>query len=225
MKQSSGNLLRWLCLLGLVGRSAVAFTTNTDVSLFQKQRRVPPRTTPLKVVASPPPQAEKGKEDQKLPRIQTIRNVLQRKRGSSGGSGCDSSSAKPIRIHTIEEYKAEVADEKEKLVVVRFYSPVCKSCQAAEKYFRQLCREYHPNVKFVELPTTKENEYLHKGLGVQSFPFAHIYHPEAGLVEELKINKHVFGEFKRVFQYYIDGQGEVEYPEEGICEPAGCRID
>lgn len=130
---------------------------------------------------------------------------------------------RPQRIETIEEYKSEVIDA-EQIVAVRFYSPVCKSCQAAEKYFLKLCRE-NPHVKFVELPTSKDNGYLHEGLGVKTFPFGHIYHPEAGLVEELKINKKVFGEFERVLQYYVDGQGEVDYSEEGICEPAGCRID
>ena len=131
---------------------------------------------------------------------------------------------RPQRIETIEEYKSVVVDEPDQTVAVRFYSPVCKSCQAAEKYFLKLCRE-NPNVKFVELPASKDNGYLHEGLGVKTFPFGHIYHPEAGLVEELKINKKVFGEFERVLQYYVDGQGEVEYPEEGICEPAGCRIE
>ena len=131
---------------------------------------------------------------------------------------------KPQRIETIEEYKKVVVDEPDQIVAVRFYSPVCKSCQAAEKYFHKLCRE-NPNVKFVELPTSKDNGYLHEGLGVKTFPFGHIYHPEAGLVEELKINKKVFGEFERVLQYYVDGQGEVDYNEEGLCEPAGCRID
>ena len=131
---------------------------------------------------------------------------------------------KPKQIETIEAYKSVVVDETEQIVVVRFFSPVCKSCQAAEKYFKRMCREY-PDIKFVEVPVTKNNAYLHEGLGVTSFPFGHIYHPEAGLVEELKINKHVFGEFQRVLQYYVDGQGEVDYPEEGLCEPAGCRVD
>ena len=130
---------------------------------------------------------------------------------------------KPEKVQTLEDYKSVVADEKDQLVAVRFYAPWCRSCKESEKYFRQLCRD-HPNVKFVEVPTTKDNAFLTKGLGVESFPFGHIYHPDVGLVEELKINKHVFGDFQRQLKYYVDGQGDVEYPEEGLCEPAGCRL-
>jgi thiol-disulfide isomerase/thioredoxin len=131
---------------------------------------------------------------------------------------------KPERIETIEDYKSVVADEKDKIVVVRFYSPVCRSCKATEAYYHKLCQD-NPDIKFVEVPTTKDNAFLHKGLGVQTFPFGHIYHPDVGLVEELKLNKKVFGDFERVFNYYVEGQGEVSYNEQGLCEPAGCRID
>ena len=130
---------------------------------------------------------------------------------------------KPETVKTLEDYKDIVADEKDRLVAVRFYAPWCRSCKESEKYFRKLCRD-HPDVKFVEVPTTKDNAFLTKGLGVESFPFGHIYHPDAGLVEELKINKHVFCDFQRQLKYYVDGQGDVEYPEEGLCEPAGCRL-
>ena len=33
-----------------------------------------------------------------------------------------------------------------------------------------------PSVKFVEVPLTKENAYLHDGLGVPSLPFAQLNH-------------------------------------------------
>lgn len=62
---------------------------------------------------------------------------------------------------------------------------------------------------------TKGNAYLHEGLGVRSLPFAHIYEPDAGLVEERKINKHVFSDFKRVLRTYVNGECEVTYDESG----------
>lgn len=167
---------------------------------------------PVFVLAEPPPQ-EKNKISTKISSFLKPRRTPKQE-----------TPKRPTRVETIEEYKAEVVEEADKIVVVRFYSPVCKTCKAAEKYYNKLCRE-NPDVKFVELPTTKDNKFLHEGLGVKSFPFGHIYHPDAGLVEELKINKKVFGDFERVLQYYIDGEGEVDYSKEGVCEPAGCRID
>ena len=171
------------------------------------------------VIEKPPLREEKNQKPRGSGGM--IAKVLRR---TEEGEGITNTRRKPERIETIEEYKSVVADETEKLVVVRFYSPVCRSCKAAEKYFHKLCRE-NPDVKFVELPTTKDNSFLHEGLGVETFPFGHIYHPDAGLVEELKINKKVFGDFERTLKYYIDGKGEVDYSEQGLCEPAGCRID
>lgn len=119
----------------------------------------------------------------------------------------------PEEVLTIQEYKAVVADEEDQIVCVRFYAPWCKSCKAVEQPFRKLCRD-NPSVKFVEVPVTKDNAYLHEGLGIPSLPYGHVYHPEAGLVEERKINKHLFKAFTHVLQTYIDGECEVEYPAE-----------
>jgi hypothetical protein len=75
-----------------------------------------------------------------------------------------------------------------------------------------------PTVKFVEVPVTKENAYLHQGLGIPSLPFAHIYQTAsattdtnssssgATLVEEMKINKHVFADFARTLGQYVNGE-------------------
>lgn len=63
--------------------------------------------------------------------------------------------------------------------------------------------------------STEDNaDLVYEGLGVPSLPFGHIYHPQAGLVEEVSINKKVFKDFERVLKYYIDGHGEVEYRED-----------
>lgn len=112
-------------------------------------------------------------------------------------------------VMTLQEYKAVVADENEKMVVVRFHATWCRSCRAAAPFFFKLADKYSPEVKFVEVPLTKETAFLHEGLGVPSVPFAHIYHPDAGLVEEMKISKKNFSEFKKVFETYIAGSCDV----------------
>lgn len=119
-----------------------------------------------------------------------------------------------LQVSNIQDYKTQIVDVRDKMVCVRFYAPWCKACKAVEGSFHRMSREYE-DVKFVEVLVTKENAYLHKGLGVPSLPFGHIYHPVVGLVEERKINKKIFNEFKQVLQTYVDGQCRVSYSEDG----------
>jgi thiol-disulfide isomerase/thioredoxin len=121
-----------------------------------------------------------------------------------------------IEVTDIQGYKREVAEETDRMVCVRFYAKWCRACKAVMPMFRQLPQEF-PGVKFVEVPLTKENAYLHKGLEVPSLPFGHLYHPDVGLVEERKISKDKFNEFKNILKTYVDGECKVKYPEE---EPA-----
>jgi len=122
----------------------------------------------------------------------------------------------PTEVLTIQDYKAVVADEKEQMVCVRFYAPWCKACKAVQQPFRKMCRE-NPSIKFVEVPLTKGNAFLHEGLGIPSLPYGHIYHPQAGLVEERKIKKKEFAEFKQVLATYVEGECGVEYPQDDVC--------
>ena len=108
-------------------------------------------------------------------------------------------------IDTIQDYKKIVVDEPDRIVAVRFFAPWCKSCKASHPHFKKLVSRHSPNVKFVEVPLTKETAYIHEGLGVPSVPFGHIYHPEAGLVEEMKINKRVIGKFADALETYVIG--------------------
>lgn len=73
----------------------------------------------------------------------------------------------------------------------------------APKYYR-LAHQY-PHIKFVDVPITNNNSNLHQGLGVPSVPFGHIYHPQAGLVEELKISRKYFDAFSQKLQIYDEG--------------------
>lgn len=109
-----------------------------------------------------------------------------------------------IAVNTLEEYKKVVADEKEKLVVVRFYATWCKACKAVGPSFYRLAHIY-PDIIFAEVPVTQHNVNLHQGLGVSSLPFGHIYHPTVGLVEELKMSKKFFSNFAKVLQSYAYG--------------------
>jgi thiol-disulfide isomerase/thioredoxin len=173
-----------------------------------------PAITCLRVVAEMPMEKEEEKkkeedEDDWIPSaggfIPNIKSIILKR------------SATPSTITEvidIQAYKDVVVEEPEQLVCVRFYAPWCRACRAVEHSFRRLPRDY-PGVKFVEVPLTKENAYLHKGLGVPSLPFSHIYHPDVGLVEERKINKNVFGEFKNVLKTYVEGNCPVSYDETG----------
>ena len=149
--------------------------------------------------------------------IAKISGRLKTKKSSSAVRFC-----MPEEVVTIHEYKEQVVDEKDQMVVVRFYAPWCRACKAVQQPFRKLSRDFGgEKIKFVECPVTEENSFLHEGLGVPSLPYGHIYHPEAGLVEEVSINKKVFKDFERVLQYYVDGEGDVEYPDDGEpCVPA-----
>lgn len=116
--------------------------------------------------------------------------------------------AQEILIQTVDnihDYKTTVVDEKDKIVVVRFFANWCKSCKASEPYFKKLARKYHSEVKFVQVPLTKETAYLQEGLGVPSVPYGHIYHPTAGLVEEVKVSKPHFKTFKESLESYVRG--------------------
>jgi len=112
-------------------------------------------------------------------------------------------------VSTLEEYKEFVADETEQIVVVRFYASWCRACKAIKPEYYKLANEL-PNIKFVEVPLTQNNAFLHQGLGVPSLPYGHIYHPAAGLVEEMSVSKKNFRSFKNKLNSYIIGSCDVD---------------
>jgi thiol-disulfide isomerase/thioredoxin len=119
-----------------------------------------------------------------------------------------------LQVKTIQEFKAVVVDETDRITVVRFYAPWCRACKAVQQQYRKLASLYDPDkVKFVEVPVTKDNAVLHQGLGVPSLPYGHIYHPQAGLVEELKISKAVFSTFENILETYVQGFCAVTYQD------------
>ena len=138
-----------------------------------------------------------------------------------------SQAREPLKIWTVDDiqrYKEVVADESDKIVVVRFYAPWCRACRAIQSAYRSLPKHYDPDrIKFVEVPVTKDNTYLHRGLGVPSLPYGHIYHPTGGLVEEMKISKRHFGNFQHLLGEYVDGQCQVEYGDDDGSDGITCR--
>ena len=134
-------------------------------------------------------------------------------------------------IRTLEEYRQYVVQPPDTITVVRFYAPWCRACKAVQPKFQRLSRQYasastaaavvtsdndnsnhrsRPSVQFVEVPLTAETAVLHTGLGVPSLPYGHIY-SNGLLVEERKMNKHVFAEFEAVLQTYVQGYCPVQY--------------
>lgn len=208
--------------------------TATIPSLVPAQQRFP--STAIRVVADHPmKEDEKRKEESNDNRddawipsegggfIPNIRARLgfRSARKPAPQVAATSTPKGPVKVREvldIYQYKAEVADVRDQMVCVRFYAPWCKSCKAIEASFRRLPKDF-PGVKFVEVPVNKDNAYLHKGLGVPSLPFGHIYHPSAGLVEERKINKHEFAEFKQILRTYVHGECPVQYDDDGNCVP------
>jgi len=115
-----------------------------------------------------------------------------------------------VVVDSFEDYKATVLDEKEKIVVVRFFAKWCKSCREIAPLFHNIRRK-NPNLLFVEVPILPNNVDLRTYLGLEYVPFCHIYHPSAGLVEQLNMSKDLFPTFTARLKWYINGFCEINY--------------
>ncbi len=138
--------------------------------------------------------------------IPNLGNLLRPKKEQTKTS---SSSQRIMTVNNLLDYKRHVVDETDRLVCVRFYAPWCRACKAVAPLFARLATQF-PTVKFVEVPLTKDNAFMLQGLGVPSLPYGHIYHPEAGLVEERKMNKKVFGKLAYILSTYVHGECALE---------------
>lgn len=155
-----------------------------------------------------------------------VPKFLKKQKGPSSDTASKSSSSTdaiypPIQlVDTLQDYKKEVVDEPSSIVVVRFFAPWCKSCKASMPLFKKMVLEHsNSNVKFVQVPLTKDTAYIHEGLGVPSIPFGHIYYPNVGLVEEKKINKKVFKDFRDSLDSYVVGSCDLpELVEEDVVD-------
>lgn len=76
-----------------------------------------------------------------------------------------------------------------------------QTCHSLRPHFDKTAST-NPNVIFVEVPVLEHNANLHRGLGVESVPFGHIYHPKNGLVEETKLSRNTFSEFENMIKMH-----------------------
>lgn len=114
-------------------------------------------------------------------------------------------------MHTLvslDEYNNMIEENKGKLVVVRFFSHYCKSCQAVSAMYNRLARR-NPSVLFLDIPITKDNRNVAEALNITAVPFAHIISPRIGLVEEMRIGKRYWEDFEDTVYSYIDGYCKV----------------
>lgn len=115
-------------------------------------------------------------------------------------------------VETLDDFESEVLGEKERIVVVRFHAPWCKTCKAIKIAYARLAAS-NPEIKFVDVALTNKNPELRSSMDVKAVPFGHVYHPQAGLVETNPLDRRHFTSFKRVLASYREGECEV--PEEG----------
>ena len=149
-------------------------------------------------ISLPPPSFEQRMRDMVLGK------PLSQAQSSARGVAKRSLPANVQVIETLQDYKVVVGDERQKIVAVRFYATYCKACQAVAPHFYRLASHF-PNVKFIDVPVTERNAALHQGLGIPTLPFAHIYHPMGGLVEEQKFTRKHVHSFEEKLSSYVVG--------------------
>ena len=64
----------------------------------------------------------------------------------------------------------------------------------------------------MEVPLKKHTSilHLHEALEVPSVPWTHIYHPDAGLVEERAVSKTYINEVRKCLRCYVYGECELD---------------
>ncbi|KAL7484836.1 hypothetical protein ACHAW6_010456 [Cyclotella cf. meneghiniana] len=102
---------------------------------------------------------------------------------------------------SLQEYfnVIEEGRRSKRTVVVKFHATWCKKCQSLRPVFLKMATS-NPEMIFLDVPVTESNANLHKGLGIESVPFAHVYHPERGLVEETKLSRETFSDFTELVE-------------------------
>jgi len=154
----------------------------------------------------------------------------------------DALSFLPSRLSTIQrmddpsQFQAQVLQDKNSLVVVRFYAEVCPSCRATGPLFRKWSRDMEGkdgqstadasmwpsqsqqdalSIKILEMPLNKKtSSFLKDEIHVDRLPYCHLYHPQFGLVEEqLVMNRIEFKEFVNVVDCWSIGGCEADMDE------------
>lgn len=139
-------------------------------------------------------------------------------------STSNSSSNKVRNVESLDELMACIDECKanEKLMIVRFFSHWCKSCKAVEPMYKRLARR-NPEVTFIDVAIAKETEEIRNALDIVSVPFGHIYHPTAGLMEELNMGRRFWSDFEDVFHRYTKGLCDVGGEEFEFADPIAAK--
>lgn len=111
-------------------------------------------------------------------------------------------------VISLDEYREKMKENKDRLIVIRFFSHWCKSCKAVTPKFHRLARK-NPQVTFIDIPITNDNKDLAKELNIKAVPFGHIIDPNAGLVEELRMSKMHWNEFEKTLYTYTNGSCDI----------------
>ena len=79
---------------------------------------------------------------------------------------------------SLQEYACviEQARASKRIVVVKFHATWCKKCHSLRPAFSKMAA-LNPGTVFLDVPVTESNSNLHQGLGIESVPFGHVYHP------------------------------------------------
>ena len=165
-------------------------------------------------------------------------NVSQPKHQSNAYSFLPSRLSSIERVNKPSQFQAQVLEEKDSLVVVRFYAEVCPSCKATRPLFTKWFRDLEKNdnqshisadvsmkgsqqdplpIKILEMPLNKATSaFIKDELQIDQLPYCHLYHPKFGMVEEqLVLSKVDFREFVDVVDGWSKGGCEAEL--ESLC--------
>lgn len=169
--------------------------------------------------------------------------VIQRYRVDDEQSSSDVSQPKPSGVYSFlpkrvssigrldgqSQFQAQVLEEEDSLVVVRFYAEICPSCKATGPFFRKWSRELDDiqsnnalvdgiittdndmPIKILEMPLTRAtSSFLKDELQIEKMPYCHLYHPKFGLVDErLVMNRGEFDEFVHTVNGWSKGSCEL----------------
>lgn len=127
--------------------------------------------------------------------------ALRRNRATSCGNAKIRERENVLTATSLEEFArvVERGRDEGRVVAARFVASWCKKCHALRPSFDRAAAA-HPRVLFVEVPVLATNFSVHQGLGVETVPFGHVYHPARGLVVETPLSRKTFAEFEELLR-------------------------
>jgi thiol-disulfide isomerase/thioredoxin len=139
--------------------------------------------------------------------VERMRATVLQQQHKQQSSSVSSTSRIP-EITTLQEFHSVIQQnsQQRKVTFVQWYAPWCRACKKLQPVLDRLHRDEADAVSCVAVPSHKAADNLHVGFGIQTVPYGHIYHPTAGLVEELKLHPRTYhSTFARILQSYVDG--------------------